>query len=255
MTPPNAEVAVSHHFGHFSLEFAAALAPGWTVLFGPSGAGKTTVLRSVAGLLAPERGSITVGNEMWLDTARDINMPAHRRRCGWVAQHAGLFAHLDVAANVAFGLRGLQESERCERMNKVMRVFHCEQFAARRPAELSGGERQRIALARALAPAPRVLLLDEPFRGLDLELRAAVLDDLLAWHADHPMIVLAVFHDPLEALAVRARVLRLHAGHIVADGPAQEVLAPERAYLAWRLSAAEEPLRNPASGERVPSQA
>jgi molybdate transport system ATP-binding protein len=133
-----------------------------TVLFGPSGCGKTTLLRALAGLDRPESGSLRLGEEIWSDAAGGVFLPAHRRRIGFLPQAPSLFPHLSVAANVGFGLKGDPA-----RVQELLALTGLEALARRHPAELSGGQQQRAALARALAPRPRFLLLDEPFAALD----------------------------------------------------------------------------------------
>lgn len=206
---------------------------GWNVLFGASGAGKSSLLRAAAGLLHPNDGRIVLGERVWFDREKNAFVRAEHRSVGYLAQTTTLFPHLSVAENIRFGQR---YSENPAGVTHLMRIFRCEHLGNRRPRELSGGEQQRVALARALATGPCLLLLDEPFRGLDFELRDAVLSDLQAYLAEWPMPVLAVSHDPVEISALRARVFRMRAGEIVGAGPAHVVLQPELRRIRDQLS-------------------
>jgi molybdate transport system ATP-binding protein len=221
--------------GGFVLEARFALRSPWTVLFGRSGAGKSTLLRVVAGLAPPERGRIVRRGQVLTDTAADIAVPPGigpgRRRIGFVTQQAALFPHLTARANVAFGLAELSGREREARIAEMLRLFEAETLAARRPAALSGGERQRIALARALAPRPDLLLLDEPFAALDAASRVAMIDKLRA----SGVPVLYVSHDLADAWQTNADALVLEAGRITAQGEARAVLSEYRALLLAQL--------------------
>ena len=149
---------------------------GCLALAGPSGAGKTTILQIVAGLLSPAPGIVECG-ETWLDTARGINLRPEQRRCGYVFQDYALFAHLSAWRNVAYGI---EHDDRRQRAHELLERFGLSARADAKPAQLSGGERQRVALARALAREPQVLLLDEPLSALDPRTRAAAARELIA---------------------------------------------------------------------------
>jgi molybdate transport system ATP-binding protein len=216
----------------FRLEARFELGPDWTVLFGPSGSGKTTLLRILSGLLAPDRGRIALRGRVLTDTAARVNVPPGERRIGFVTQQAALFPHLGGRANVAFGLRGLgRESE--QRVAEMLELFDAASFADRRPAALSGGEQQRIALARALAPQPELLLLDEPFAALDLTTKSAIVEKLRA----SGVPVLYVSHALADAWEMNADAIVLEAGRITSMGAARDVLAPYRERLLERLGA------------------
>lgn len=202
-----------------------------TVLFGASGSGKTTILRMVAGLDRPDAGCLRAGAESWFDGKRCV--PAHRRRVGLVFQDGALFPHLDVFANIAFGLRHLGSAARATRAADLIVLVGLEGLEGRRPSELSGGQRQRAALARALAPDPRLLLLDEPFASLDrpaqLQLRGA-LRELLRKLAKPALLVT---HDQEEALALGDHMVVLQEGRVVQEGvPADVFSAPATPELA-----------------------
>ncbi len=196
-----------------------------TVLFGPSGAGKTTVLRALAGLDRPDAGSIAFAGEVWLDVAAGVCVSPQRRRAGMLFQEPALFPHLDVAGNVGYALSGAPREARAARVRELAGRLRIEPLLRRRPAELSGGERQRVALARALAARPRLLLLDEPLSALDAPTRDALRGELRALleAAEVPSIV--VTHDRAEALALGDRMLVLVGGTVRQAGPVHEVFS------------------------------
>jgi molybdate transport system ATP-binding protein len=196
-----------------------------TVLFGPSGAGKTTVLRCVAGLERPDRGAIRFGDETWFDSARRVDLPPQRRRAGLLFQDYALFPHLSVAANVAYGLGHLGAGERRQRVDESLALLGLETLAERRPAQLSGGERQRVALGRALAPRPRVLLLDEPLSALDAPTRQALRGELRRLLARLAQPTLLVTHDRTEALALGDRMAVICEGRLRQVGPIEDVFS------------------------------
>ena len=198
-------------------------------LAGPSGAGKTTVLSAVAGLFRPERGLVVCG-DVWLDTARGVDVAPERRRCGYVFQDYALFGHLSAWRNVAYGIDG---GDPRSRALALLERFGLTERAHARPAELSGGERQRVALARALAREPRVLLLDEPLSALDPRTRAAAARELLAVLRETGVPALLVTHDFAEAAQLGDRVGVIDGGRIVQLGPAAELSArPASAFVA-----------------------
>jgi ABC-type sulfate/molybdate transport systems ATPase subunit len=229
------EADILYRRGGFALEARFALRTPWTVLFGPSGAGKTTLLRVLAGFAIPERGHVVLAGRVLTDTTAHTTIPPgigeERRRIGFVTQQAALFPHLTARANVAFGLASLDRSTRDARVAEMLRLFDAEALADRRPAALSGGERQRIALARALAPRPGLLLLDEPFAALDAPARAAMIEKLRG----SGVPVLYVSHDLADAWQTNADALVLEAGRVIAQGEARSVLADYRKRLLAQL--------------------
>ena len=174
-------------------------------VLGPSGAGKSTLLRVIAGLIAPDHG------EVWLD-GRDITaLPSHRRSVGLMFQDEQLFPHLDVAANIGFGLR-MQRRPKPEitaRVAELLAMVGLDGFGPRDVGSLSGGEATRVALARSLAPRPAVLLLDEPLTGLDRELHDRLVDEVAALLRATDTTAVLVTHDPTEADAMADRTVRL----------------------------------------------
>jgi molybdate transport system ATP-binding protein len=213
------------------LELALSVPEGECLaLAGPSGAGKTTVLQTVAGLFRPERGLVSSGADVWLDTARGVELRPEQRRCGYVFQDYALFGHLSAWRNVAYGLSG---GSRRARALALLERFGLSSRADARPAQLSGGERQRVAVARALAREPRVLLLDEPLSALDPRTRASAARELIAVLRDTGVPALLVTHDFAEAALLGDRVGVLDGGTIVQLGPAAELSArPASAFVA-----------------------
>jgi molybdate transport system ATP-binding protein len=228
---------IEHTLGDLSLRIRCALSAPWTVLFGPSGAGKTSLLRVVGGLTRPERGRVILDGRTLVETEKGVWVPPAERGIGFVTQQPALFPHMDVTGNVAFGLPGLSGRASGERVEEMLRLFHAGHLARRRPADLSGGEKQRVALARALAPEPRLLLLDEPFNGLDADLKAGILEQLTAWLAERNILALYVSHDVTEVFQTAADVMVIESGQIKAHGPAQVVLAVRREQLLRQLGA------------------
>jgi ABC-type Fe3+/spermidine/putrescine transport system ATPase subunit len=229
--------------GSFRLNLACQLAAPWTVVFGPSGAGKSTLLRLIAGL---ERASkqdsvrIAIHGQYVTDSQIGLNLrpgsQANHRSTGMITQQSALFPHLNVGANIAYGLAHLRGLARLQRVNLALTLVGAAHLAARSPRDLSGGESQRVALARTLAPMPRLLLLDEPLSALDAEARDHVLMRLQSWLADEKIQTILVTHDAADALSSQAEVALLHEGKLTALGPASIVLASERDRLLARLA-------------------
>jgi molybdate transport system ATP-binding protein len=192
------------------------------VLFGPSGAGKSSTLNAVAGLLAPDSGEIRLGEEVLFRKGLPggpVHVPARRRGIGYVFQHYALFPHLTALDNVGFGLRrGARE-----RAAELLRGLGLDHLADRYPHELSGGQQQRIALARALAPEPRLLLLDEPFSALDIAVRESLQRDLRNLQAQRRLPVLYVTHRLEDAFAVGHRLAVMREGSVEQVGSIEEV--------------------------------
>lgn len=222
-----------------TLAAEASLRGSLAVLVGPSGAGKTSLLRSIAGLMRPQRGYVTVAGTVVWESARERWLRPAARGCGLVTQRPALFPAMTARDNIAFGLHALPREERERRVQEMAALFRIEALLSRRPSQLSGGEQQRVALARTLAPYPRVLLLDEPFAGLHLDLKDAILTDLEKWLGAARTPVFYVTHDVAEAWRVGSRpgaeVLRMDDGRIVSQGSAAAVLAAERIRLLAAL--------------------
>ncbi|HEY6101122.1 MAG TPA: ABC transporter ATP-binding protein, partial [Anaeromyxobacter sp.] len=194
-----------------------------TVLFGPSGAGKTTVLRALAGLDRPDEGTIRFAGETWFDGASGAFLPPQRRAVGLLFQEYALFPHLRVEGNVGYGLRRLGRAARAARVRELAARLRIEALLHRRPAELSGGQRQRVALARALAPSPRLLLLDEPLSALDEPSRAELRGELRRTLEASGVPAIVVTHDRVEALALGDRMMVMVDGAVRQYGRVHEV--------------------------------
>ena len=208
----------------FDLELALEAGPETVALVGPSGAGKTSVLRAIAGLTRPARGTIFCGDDIWFDADRRVDRRPEERSVGFVFQEYALFPHLNVEQNVAFG--GV-------RPDRLLWRLHIEHLAKAKPSELSGGERQRVALARALAREPRVLLLDEPMAALDPHTRGKVRAELHDLLRELALPALLVTHDFEDAAALADRVGVLVEGRLRQLGTPAELLgSPADPYVA-----------------------
>ncbi len=217
----------------FTLDVLFTIAPGITIVFGPSGAGKTTLLDCIAGLTMPDAGTIAVGDRVFFDHAQRTSLPVQSRKVGYVFQDLALFPHLTVEKNVDYGLAGAPKAERQKNRDAILESFRIAHLRDRKPREISGGERQRVALARALVTDPCLLLLDEPLAALDASTKSKIIDDLRAWNAAHRIPILYVTHNREEVFALGDRVLVLENGRIIADGTPHGVMsAPRRESLA-----------------------
>jgi len=196
-----------------------------TVLFGPSGSGKTTTLRCLAGLERPERGYISFGGETWFDSDRGIFLPPQQRRIGYLFQEHALFPHMNIAHNIAYGLRNLGRAERQQRVREIIELLGLAGLEHRYLKQISGGERQRVALARALVYRPRLLLLDEPLSALDMPLREQLRRSLRRSLAQLGIPAILVTHDRIEALSLADYVVVFDDGRIRQSGPVEEVFS------------------------------
>ncbi len=212
----------------FDLNVHFRVRAGFTILFGASGAGKTTVLECIAGLGHPDEGRIAVAGQEFFDSEKQRNVPPWKRRIGYVIQDLALFPHLTAEENVAFGLHELGGAERQKQSSGILRDFRIDHLRDRRPAQISGGERQRVALARTLITEPSALLLDEPLAALDRPTKAHILDDLRQWNELHRVPILYVTHSSEEVFALGEQVIVLAAGQIVAQGRPHEVMSVPR---------------------------
>jgi molybdate transport system ATP-binding protein len=211
--------------GVLPLEVDFSLARGGIMaLTGPSGAGKTTLLRLIAGLIHPTSGRIAFQNEVWLDTASRVHIPAQKRHIGFVFQDYALFPHMTVRKNLNFALA---ESQPGEIVDELLEATGLTQLADRKPAQLSGGQQQRVALARALVRKPDLLLMDEPFAALDPEMRLQLQDLLLKLHRQHHFSVILVTHDMAEIFRLADHVGLMETGKLTRFGTPAELYLNE----------------------------
>lgn len=196
-----------------------------TVLIGPSGSGKTTVLRALAGLERPDVGNVVFRGEKWFAASEGVNLSPQQRNVAMLFQEYALFSHLTVSQNVGYGLRTVAASERQRVVGELLRQFQLTEMADRYPHQTSGGQQQRIALARALARRPRLLLLDEPLSALDTPLRDELRVRLRDWLAAFAVPVILVTHDQGEAAAVGDRIVTMEGGRVSSQGVASEGMA------------------------------
>jgi molybdate transport system ATP-binding protein len=211
-------VDVEKRLGEFSIAARFETAAGVTALFGPSGAGKTTLANMIAGLVSPDRGRITLADDVLFDSDRHVDIPAHRRRIGYVFQEGRLFPHLTVAHNLDYGRRMSRLASDPTERQRIVALLDIADLLDRRPGRLSGGERQRVAIGRALLMRPRLLILDEPLASLDTARKREILPYLerLRDQASVPMVY--VSHHAGELRRIANNVVRLEAGRIVAAG-------------------------------------
>ncbi len=215
-TPPGSSLTLDVAF---QLDAQAA------ILFGSSGAGKSSILRLIAGLERPRSGHVRLNGDTLFESSRHINEPLRRRRIGLIFQDDLLFPHLSVAANIQYGLKTWPRVEREKRTAEVADLCGVGHLMGRDPATLSGGERQRVGLARALAPRPRLLLCDEPVSALDLAARDLLIDRISAVQRAEGIPMLYVTHSPVESVTLGSWLFRIDAGQIVDQGPPLDVLA------------------------------
>jgi molybdate transport system ATP-binding protein len=208
----------------FLLDVDFEVSAGFTILFGASGAGKTTVLDCLAGLSTPDPGRISVGDRLLFDSSRPTNIPTAHRRVGYVFQSLALFPHMTVEQNVAYGLAHLPHHERSSRVAALLEAFRISHLTKRKARNISGGESQRVALARTLVTDPEFLLMDEPLAALDAPTKARIIEDLREWNRVHRIPILYVTHSREEVFALGERVIVLDDGRVLAQGTPHEVL-------------------------------
>ena len=214
-------VDVSKQLGEFSLQATFASEGRVTGLFGASGAGKTSLINMIAGLLRPDRGTIAIDTETLDDTADRVHVPAHRRRIGYVFQDARLFPHLDVRENLDYGRRMNRLADDVAQRARVTDLLDIGSLLDRRPGRLSGGERQRVALGRALLSQPRLLLLDEPLGSLDEARKEEILPYLVRLRDEAGIPMVYVSHDAGEMRRLATQIVMLRRGRVIAFGGAE----------------------------------
>ena len=197
----------------------------FVTLLGSSGCGKTTTLRMIAGLETPTRGEIRFDDRIVFSSEKNINVPPARREVGFLFQNYALWPHMTVTQNIAFGLETMKwkKSDISARVREMLQTLRIEQFAERYPAELSGGQQQRVAIARTLAPKPRVLFMDEPLSNLDAKLRGEMRTELKRLHRDTGSTFVYVTHDQLEAMTLSSLICMMNEGVLQQYAPPLEV--------------------------------
>jgi molybdate transport system ATP-binding protein len=217
----------------FSLHCAFDAGNELVVLFGRSGSGKTTTLQCIAGLTKPDAGTVRVNDMLYFDSSGNINLPPQQRRVGYVFQHYSLFPHMNVRQNIAFGLKGWDAPARDVRIREVVELVQIEDLESFYPEQLSGGQQQRVVLARALAPKPDILLLDEPFSALDMVVRMHLREEVRAIQQSLGIPVLFITHNPVEAFTIADKVVAFHEGHVQQLGSPEDVFyRPRTVYVA-----------------------
>jgi molybdate transport system ATP-binding protein len=220
------DLALRHRLGAFALDVAFSVErPGITALFGPSGAGKTTIANAIAGLFRPQEGRIAIDGDVLFDSGTGTNLAARKRRIGYVFQDARLFPHLDVRDNLLFGARRRRARGTGHNLDAIVGLLGIDALLDRRPRNLSGGERQRVALGRALLADPRLLLLDEPLSNLDQARRAEIVPYLERLRDEAGIPMLYVSHALDEVARLADNMVVLDAGHVLAAGSVFDLMA------------------------------
>ncbi len=218
------EVDIGLRLGGFAMQARFSAGPGITALLGRSGSGKTSIVNAIAGLVRPERGRVRVDGTVLFDAAAGIDVPAHRRRVGYVFQEARLFPHLNVWQNLLYGRWFVPKAERRAGLDEIVELLAIGPLLSRRIAGLSGGERQRVAIGRALLASPRILLMDEPLASLDAARKAEILPFVERLGHELRLPLVYVSHALEEVVRLAATVVLVGEGRIIDAGPAAEVL-------------------------------
>lgn len=219
----NFELSLKKSFNGFHIDVNLSINEDLLVLFGPSGAGKTQILRMISGIVRPDEGVVVIGAEKVFDSENHINLPVRDRRIGYLFQDYALFPHMTVYENIAYGINHLERPIIQKKADELIDVMRLSGLEKRYPHELSGGQKQRCALARTLAIEPRVLLLDEPFSALDFQVREKLRADLLRIHTLYPITTILVTHDLEEAFMLGKKIAVINNGRIEQAGPREEV--------------------------------
>jgi molybdate transport system ATP-binding protein len=220
------KIQVKKALGDFfvDVDFSTGLV-GITALFGISGAGKTSVINMVAGLIDPDEGLIEVNGTTLFDSKQSIYVPPEKRRCGYVFQDGRLFPHLSVKSNLVYGMNLAPRSQRYAIYDQVVDLLDIGRLLARRPGKLSGGEKQRVAIGRALLTSPSILLMDEPLASLDMARKNEVLPFIARLTREFYVPILYVSHSLDEVLNLADTVVLLDAGKVLATGPVKEIMS------------------------------
>jgi molybdate transport system ATP-binding protein len=229
----SASMSLNGAAGPFELDINLSIAAGsFVALIGPSGAGKTTLLRILAGLARPTTGCVRVGDAVWCDTSRRLNVPTRQRAIGFVFQDYALFPNMTVRGNVEYALGS---RARANDVTQLLKLVNLDRLETAFPAYLSGGQKQRLALIRALARQPTLLMLDEPLSALDPVMRRQLQDELKRLHREFGTTTLMVSHDVSEIFRLADRVIRLDQGLVVYDGPPGPAFGVEDTTVGLRV--------------------
>ena len=196
----------------------------WITLFGPSGAGKTTILRMIAGLTDPQEGFIQVDDEVWFDSAKGINKPTQQRQISFVSQDYNLFPNMTVRENLKYALKDKKDESL---VDEFLQMVHLAELQNRKPDTLSGGQKQRVALIRALLRRPKIFLLDEPLSSLDLDLRLKLQDEILTMYNRFKIPTIFVTHDLSEIFKMSHQIIVLEQGTVVRSGKPGEIFGED----------------------------
>ncbi len=218
------QFAPGHESAGFSLDIEFQAARGFTVLFGPSGSGKTLTLDSIAGFVRPDQGRILLDDQILFDGDAGVHLAPRARHCGYVFQNYALFPHMTLRKNLEFAVEQIPRLERHRKVNEMLEKFHLTEVSGRRPYQLSGGQKQRCSIARALLAAPRLMLLDEPTRGLDAPLKAELYAALRQVREEFGIPMLLVTHDFEECLELGDEMIVLREGRVVQSAAPRKVL-------------------------------
>lgn len=218
------DIKLKRKQGRFTVNaYFKGAATGVTALFGPSGAGKTSIVNMVAGLMKPDAGRIVINEDCLFDSARRIDRPPEKRRIGYVFQDGRLFPHLTVRSNLTYGMRRIPAGRRFVTLDEVVDLLGIGALLKRRPATLSGGEKQRVAIGRALLTSPALLLMDEPLASLDAARKAEVLPFITRLSNRFSIPILYVSHDLDEILSLSSHLVILENGRVAATGTLAEL--------------------------------
>jgi molybdate transport system ATP-binding protein len=224
-------VDIKRQFRNFSLDVSFSAGDGRTGILGASGCGKSMTLKSVAGIETPDSGVISIDGDTVFDSGRNVRLAPQKRKAGYLFQSYALFPAMTVEQNIAIASGGKKD-----RVAELLKRFRISELSGQYPSQLSGGQQQRVALARMLAPSPRIILLDEPFSALDAFLRRQVEDELSLSLSGFPGTILFVSHDRDEVFRFCERIIVIDAGRIARDGTRDEVFADPRTVPAARLT-------------------
>lgn len=229
------EVRLKRKLPGFTLDVAFSVNQEILAILGPSGSGKTMTLQCIAGLVRPEEGYVKLNDKVLLDSASGINLPAQMRRVGFVFQNYALFPHLTVNQNISYGIRHLPAADVKDRVSELLEKMNIQRLGDRYPRQLSAGQQQRVAVARALAPEPEVLLLDEPFSALDSLVKERLQLELQALQRFYKGIILFVTHDLAEGYKLSTKIAVFESGHIVQHDHKERVVSRPTNHTVARL--------------------